>query len=86
MRQARHNIACIQGWIDQGLMARIDPSHLLFSIWAATQTYADFDWQISVVTGKASLSDADYEAAADTIIRLVLKGCEVEEVPQAQSA
>ncbi|WP_411861009.1 TetR/AcrR family transcriptional regulator [Pseudomonas sp. PDM13] len=84
--QARHNIACIQGWIDQGLMAKIDPSHLLFSIWAATQTYADFDWQISVVTGKASLSDADYEAAADTIIRLVLKGCEVEEVPQAQSA
>ena len=50
--QARHNIACIQGWIDQGLMARIDPSHLLFSIWAATQTYADFDWQISVVTGR----------------------------------
>src|SRR5690606_40197558 len=44
--QAAHNIACIQSWIDQGLMARVDPNHLLFSIWAATQTYADFDWQI----------------------------------------
>jgi len=77
--QAAHNIACIQGWIDQGLMAPIDPSHLLFSIWAATQTYADFDWQISTVTGKARLDEADYDAAADTIIRLVLRGCEVAE-------
>ena len=73
--QAKHNIACIQRWIDQGLMAQVDPHHLMFSIWAATQTYADFDWQISTVTGKASLDDADYEAAAQTIIRLVLKGC-----------
>ena len=77
--QAKHNIACIQGWIDQGLMAKVDPHHLLFSIWAATQTYADFDWQISTVTGKANLDEADYEAAAQTIIRLVIKGCEVDE-------
>ncbi|MET1078092.1 MAG: TetR/AcrR family transcriptional regulator [Pseudomonas sp.] len=75
--QAKHNIACIQAWVDQGLMAQVDPNHLLFSIWAATQTYADFDWQISTVTGKPRLDDADYEAAAQTIIRLVLKGCEV---------
>ncbi|OOE09227.1 TetR family transcriptional regulator [Stutzerimonas degradans] len=83
--QAAHNIACIQRWIDQGLMTRIDPHHLLFSIWAATQTYADFDWQISTVTGKAQLDDADYDAAAETIIRLVLKGCEITE-PAAPSA
>lgn len=76
--QARYIIDCIERWIERGLMARIDASHLLFSIWAATQTYADFDWQISVVTGKTSLSEADYEAAAETIIRLVLKGCEVQ--------
>ncbi|MCY1454643.1 pyrimidine utilization regulatory protein R [compost metagenome] len=50
----------------------------MFSIWAATQTYADFDWQISAVTGKAKLADSDYDAAAETIIRMVLKGCEPE--------
>ena len=83
--QAKHNIACIQRWIDQGLMAKVDPHHLLFSIWAATQTYADFDWQISTVTGKANLDDADYEAAAQTIIRLVLKGCEVNPIPSTAS-
>ncbi|WP_120994522.1 TetR/AcrR family transcriptional regulator [Stutzerimonas urumqiensis] len=77
--QANHNIARLQGWIDEGLMAPIDPRHLMFSIWAATQTYADFDWQITTVTGKASLDDSDYEAAAETIIRLVLKGCEIRE-------
>ncbi|WP_339485370.1 TetR/AcrR family transcriptional regulator [Pseudomonas sp. EL_65y_Pfl2_R95] len=77
--QAKHNISCIQRWIDQGLMAKVDPNHLLFSIWAATQTYADFDWQISTVTGKAKLDDADYDAAIDTITRLVLKGCEIKE-------
>ena len=74
--QAKHNIACIQTWIDRGQIAPIDPNHLMFSIWAATQTYADFDWQISAVTGKAKLDEEDYEAAAQTIIRLVLKGCE----------
>lgn len=79
--QAKHNIACLQGWIDQGLMAKVDPHHLMFSIWAATQTYADFDWQISTVTGKASLDEADYEAAAQTIIRMVIKGCEIAEDP-----
>ncbi len=74
--QARHNIACIQTWIDRGLIAPLDPHHLMFSIWAATQTYADFDWQISSITGKAKLEDVDYEAATQTIVRLVLKGCE----------
>ena len=77
--QATHNVACIQGWIDKGLMAAVDPHHLMFSIWAATQTYADFDWQISTVTGKTELDDADYEAAAETITRMVIKGCEVKE-------
>lgn len=77
--QAKHNISCIRRWIDQGLMAEVDPHHLMFSIWAATQTYADFDWQISTVTGKAKLEDSDYEAATQTITRLVLKGCEIAE-------
>ena len=76
--QAKHNIDCIQTWIDRGQIAPIDPHHLMFSIWAATQTYADFDWQISAITGKAKLDDSDYEAATQTIIRLVLKGCELD--------
>lgn len=77
--QAHHNVEVLRSWIDRGLMAEIDPQHLLFSIWAATQTYADFDWQISSVTGKAELDDSDYQRAVDTICRLVLRGCEIDE-------
>jgi TetR/AcrR family transcriptional regulator len=66
--------AIVQRWIDQGKIEAIDPTHLFFMIWAMTQTYADFDWQISMVTGKGSLSDADFNDAAETIIRLVLRG------------
>ncbi len=38
--------AVIQGWIDGGNIAALDPKHLLFSIWATTQHYADFDVQV----------------------------------------
>ncbi|MEQ6250561.1 TetR family transcriptional regulator C-terminal domain-containing protein [Sulfitobacter sp. HNIBRBA3233] len=41
--------AAIQAWIDQGRLAPVDPAHLIFSIWATTQHYADFDTQISVL-------------------------------------
>ncbi len=38
--------AVIQGWIDAGKLAPLEPRHLLFSIWATTQHYADFDVQV----------------------------------------
>lgn len=77
MVQTRQSCKRIQDWIDCGLMAPVDPQHLLFTIWASTQTYADFDWQITRVTGKDKLEDEDYEAATQLICQLVLKGCEV---------
>jgi len=44
----------IQTWIDAGKLAPVDPEHLIFSIWATTQHYADFGTQIGVL-----LSDQD---------------------------
>ncbi len=38
-------------WAEQGKIARIDPYHLFFSIWALTQHYADFDTQVKAVIG-----------------------------------
>jgi TetR/AcrR family transcriptional regulator len=38
-------------WMDQGRIARLPPQHLLFSIWALTQHYADFDIQVRAVLG-----------------------------------
>lgn len=39
----------IQAWMDAGHLAQVDPQHLIFSIWATTQHYADFDAQVSVL-------------------------------------
>jgi YcdC-like protein len=41
----------IRGWAAAGRIAAVDPYHLIFSIWAATQTYADFDVQVRAVLG-----------------------------------
>ena len=41
--------AVISKWMDDGKIARSDPAHLLFSIWATTQHYADFAAQTEVL-------------------------------------
>jgi len=41
--------AVIQNWVDTGKVAPIDPQHLIISIWATTQHYADFDAQVRVL-------------------------------------
>jgi TetR/AcrR family transcriptional regulator len=43
--------AVIQHWVDAGRLAPVDPYHLIFSIWALTQHYADFDVQVRAVLG-----------------------------------
>jgi TetR/AcrR family transcriptional regulator len=67
----------IEGWSALGLMDPVHPVHLLFNIWAMTQTYADFDVQIRAVLGKVSLDDAEFAVATETVITLLLKGCGV---------
>ncbi|MEO1638971.1 MAG: TetR family transcriptional regulator C-terminal domain-containing protein [Pseudomonadota bacterium] len=61
----------IQGWVDAGKVKQVDPYHLVFSIWALTQHYADFDVQV-----RAILGDQDpFEGAEDyieTMIRRLL--------------
>ena len=39
----------ITRWMHEGKIARMHPAHLIFSIWAITQHYADFEAQISVL-------------------------------------
>ena len=43
--------AVLSAWMDAGRIARVDPVHLIFSIWALTQHYADFDVQVRAVLG-----------------------------------
>jgi TetR/AcrR family transcriptional regulator len=43
--------AVLTGWMEAGRIARVHPVHLIFSIWALTQHYADFDVQVRAVLG-----------------------------------
>ena len=38
-------------WMAEGRIAQVDPVHLIFSIWALTQHYADFEVQVRGVLG-----------------------------------
>ena len=65
----------IKGWVEAGQMAPVDGTHLFFTIWAATQTYADFDVQVSAVLGQSKLSNKDHDAATEHVVSLILRGC-----------
>ncbi|APX88855.1 TetR family transcriptional regulator [Brevirhabdus pacifica] len=58
----------IAGWIEAGKIAPVDPHHLIFSIWALTQHYADFDAQVRMVLNRQDDSHFDEaEAFLETL-------------------
>jgi TetR/AcrR family transcriptional regulator len=61
-------------WMDQGKITRTDPYHLIFSIWATTQHYADFDVQVRAVLGKGRGGEGRFEDAARYLEQLFLHG------------
>lgn len=64
----------VKGWMRTGKIARTDPYHLIFSIWATTQHYADFDVQVRAVLGPARGGDGRFEDAARFLESLFLNG------------
>jgi TetR/AcrR family transcriptional regulator len=62
----------IEGWIAQQQIKPVSAPHLLFCIWAMTQTYADFAVQIGAVLNRPALDDETFETATATITNLVL--------------
>lgn len=49
--------AVIARWSDTGRIAPVHPHHLIFSVWALTQHYADFDVQVRAVLPEPEASD-----------------------------
>ena len=64
----------LEGWMDAGKIARTDPYHLIFSIWATTQHYADFDVQVRAVLGKDRGGEGRFEDAARYLENLFMHG------------
>jgi len=66
------DVKTFERWADEGLVARLDFRHLLFTIWASTQAYADMAPQFACMLGKASLDEEDFERARQVITRQML--------------
>ena len=64
----------ISGWMSAGKIARADPRHLIFSIWATTQHYADFDAQVRAVLGPEHGGEDRFEHAARFLGQLYTEG------------
>ena len=71
----RRKAAVIDRWIAEGRMAPVDSTHLFFTIWAATQTYADFEVQIRAVLGRTRFDRAAQTQATQHVVSFVLRGC-----------
>lgn len=64
--------ALIGRWMDEGKLAKSDPRHLVFSIWATTQHYADFEVQVSILTEGETDPIEGAEAFLDNMYRKLL--------------
>ncbi|MGV7208710.1 TetR/AcrR family transcriptional regulator [Oxalobacteraceae bacterium A2-2] len=68
----RKDIEVFEKWIAAGRIAPVNATHLLFAIWAMTQSYADFAAQMQLVMNKKTLSKKDYDDAEKLIVDMVL--------------
>lgn len=64
----------IEQWIADGKMAPVDPIHLIFSIWALTQHYADFAVQVEAITGKTLANRTFFNETVNSVQQLLLGG------------
>lgn len=65
----------LQAWMDAGKIAKVSPHHLIFTVWATTQHYADFDTQVSAVL--AERDETRFEDAEATLLTLILGGLRI---------
>lgn len=80
-RQGRHirdvttqRAHVVEEWIRWGQMAPADPRHFFIMLWSATEFYADFGAMAADVLEKRRLTRRDFDAAAETITRVILDG------------
>jgi TetR/AcrR family transcriptional regulator len=68
----RKDIEVFERWIEEGRIAPLNATHLLFAIWAMTQSYADFSAQMALVLNRKQLTRKDFDDAEKMITDMVL--------------
>jgi len=69
----RKDIEVFERWIAEGRIAAVNATHLLFAIWAMTQSYADFAAQMGLVLNRKQLTRRDFDDAEQTIVEMVVR-------------
>ncbi len=64
----------IAHWVASGRIAPVDPAHLIFTIWAITQHYADFSVQIEAVLGERAKREEFLSETTEAILAILLRG------------
>ena len=67
--------AVVEAWNREGKLRDVDPRHLLFLIWAATEFYANFSAEVAALVEPVLDQAERIERAADSIVAIVLHGC-----------
>ncbi|MGJ8679368.1 TetR family transcriptional regulator C-terminal domain-containing protein [Paraglaciecola sp.] len=70
-------IEVIEEWAANNKIVVQSATHLLFTIWASCQHYADFSAQIAQLNNR-EMVEADFDEATKSLVHLILKGCELE--------
>ena len=75
---AKMKEAKIRQWVQDKRILPVEPSSLLYMIWASTQHYADFDHQVMIINDHQPLSDIQFERAVQTVTSVILRGIGLE--------
>ncbi|MFI8481855.1 TetR/AcrR family transcriptional regulator [Pseudomonas sp. NPDC078700] len=75
---AKMKEAKIRQWVEDQRILPVEPSSLLYMIWASTQHYADFSHQVKVLNDHQALSDMQFEKAVQTVTSVILRGIGLE--------
>ena len=67
-------IGQINKWIEEGKLRKVNAQYLLYSLWAMTQHYADFEYQTRIINDGHSLGLEQSDAIVENIVQLVLRG------------
>ncbi|MBM3605775.1 MAG: TetR family transcriptional regulator [Alphaproteobacteria bacterium] len=65
-------VEVLERWMSEGRLARVEPRHLIFSIWSMTQHYADFEIQVRAVLGPGHDPFAEAGAFLEDLYRKLL--------------
>jgi len=71
--QFERDVALINTWIKKGVVKPVSAEHLFFTLWASTQTCADFATQTELLLGKSKLDEEYFEQTYEFLYQSLIE-------------